>query len=97
VQYFSRERSLQQGGDPFSWQEQAPDSTFTINRVGIRVPPFWTEKSTVWFAQLEDQFPLSNIMQDATKFYYVISQISKSAAEMEDVTNNPPTTGLYDS
>jgi hypothetical protein len=51
----------------------------------------------VWFAQLEGQFPLSNSTQDATKFYYFISQLdNKYAAEVEDVITNPPTTGRYD-
>jgi hypothetical protein len=60
------------------------------------VPPFWPEKPAVWFAQLEGQFALSNITQDATKFYYVISQIdNKYAADVEDVINNPPRTGRY--
>jgi len=42
--------------DPSTRSEQPPDSTFTINRVSIRVPPFWFEKPAVWFAQLEGQF-----------------------------------------
>jgi hypothetical protein len=75
VQYSSRERIMQQDADPSIRQEQLPDSTFTINRVVIRVPPFWPEKPAVWFTQLEGQFALSTITQDVTKFYYVISQL----------------------
>jgi len=42
-------------------------------------------------------FLLSNITQDATKFYYVISQLgNKYAAEVEDVITNTPPTGRYD-
>jgi len=45
----------------------------------------------VWVAQLEGQFALSNITQDSTKFYYVISQLeNKYAAEVEDVITNSP-------
>jgi hypothetical protein len=36
--------------------EQPPDSTGAINRVGIRVPPFWSEKPAMWFTLLEGQF-----------------------------------------
>jgi hypothetical protein len=44
----------------------------------------------VWFAQFESQFALSNNTQDATKFYYVISQLdNKYATELEDVIINP--------
>jgi hypothetical protein len=42
-------------------------------------------------AQLEGQFALSNITQDATNFYYVISQLdNKEVPEVEDVTNPHP-------
>jgi hypothetical protein len=88
---------MQQEAGPSIRPEQPPDSTFTLNSVGIRVPPFWPEKPAVWFAQLEGQFTLSNITQDATKFYYVISQLNnKYAAEVEDVITNPPPTGRYE-
>jgi hypothetical protein len=88
---------MQQDTDPSTWPEQPPDSTFTINPVGIRVPPFWPKKQAVWFAQLEGQFALSNITQATTKLYYIISQFDyKYAAEVEDVITNPPPTGHYD-
>jgi hypothetical protein len=66
---------MQQDADPSTRPQQPPDSTFTINRVGIRVPPFWAEKPAVWFAQFEGQFVLSNVTQDETKFYYIIPQL----------------------
>jgi hypothetical protein len=82
---------MQHDADPSARPEQPPDSSSVVNRVGIRLPPFWPEKPAVWFAQLEGQFALSNITQDATKFYYVISHLDKKyAAEVEDVTTNPP-------
>jgi len=88
---------MQQDADPSTRLEQPTDSTFTINRVSISVPSFWDEKPAVWFAQLEGQFALSNITQDATKFYYVISQLdSKYAEEVEGVITNTPTTGRCD-
>jgi hypothetical protein len=50
----------------------------------------------VWFTQLEGQFALSSITQDATKFYYFISHLeNKYAAEVEDVITNPPPTSCY--
>jgi hypothetical protein len=77
--------------------EQPPDSSFTLNCVGIRIPPFWPEKPAVWFAQLEGQFALANVTQDATKFYYVISLCdNKYAAEVEAVITNPPSTSHYE-
>jgi hypothetical protein len=85
---------MKQDSDPSARPEQPPDSTLSINRFGIHIPPFWPEKPAVWFAQLKGQFVLSNIKLDATKFYCVISQLdNKYAAEVEDVITNPPPTG----
>jgi hypothetical protein len=97
VQYFPHERITQQDADSSTRPKQLPDSAFTINHVGIHVPHFWPKKPDVWFAQLEGQFALSNITQDATKFYYIISQLDdKYAAEVQDVITNLPPTGRYD-
>jgi hypothetical protein len=38
---------MQQDTDSAARPEQPPDSNFGINRVGIRVPPFWPEKPSV--------------------------------------------------
>ena len=67
--------TMKHDANPSERPEYPPDSTSYITRVGIRVPPFWPEKPAVWFAQFEGQFALSNITQDSTKFYYVISQL----------------------
>jgi hypothetical protein len=44
---------MQNDAAPSTRQEQPPESTGVINRVGVRVPPLWPEKPAVWFAQLE--------------------------------------------
>ena len=81
---------MQQDADPSTRPEQPPDSSVTLNRVGIRVQPFWPEKPNLWFAQLEGQFALANVIQDVTKFYYVISHLdNKYAAEVQDFITNP--------
>lgn len=88
---------MQQNADPSTQPEQPSDFTFNINCVGTRVPPFWPEKPAMWFTQLEGQFTLSNMTQDATKVYYIISQLdNKYTVEVEDVISNPSPTGRYD-
>jgi len=88
---------MQLHADPSTRPEQPPDSSFTLKSVGIRVPTFWAEKPSLWFAQLEGQFALANVTQDATKFYNVISHLdNKHAAEVEDDITNPPPTGRYE-
>jgi hypothetical protein len=85
---------MQKDVAPSTHPEQPPDSTGIINRVGVRVPPFWPEKPAVWFAQLKGQFALSGITQDEIKFYYIISHLDNTyAAEVDDVLTDPPTHG----
>lgn len=68
-----------------------------IFKVGVRAPPFYPEKPAVWFAQVEGQFAISKITQDATKYYYIISQLEpRYAAEVEDILTNPPESNKYD-
>jgi hypothetical protein len=52
-----------------------PQDVSLISRVAIKIPPFLPEDSAIWFAQLEAQFALANISQDATKYYYAISRV----------------------
>jgi hypothetical protein len=74
-------------------ERQTTSETF---RVGVRIPPFWPEKPTIWFSQIEGQFAMSRISDDTTKFYYVVSQLDRQyAVEVEDVITSPPSTGKY--
>lgn len=72
------------------------EATASVNRVSMRLPPFWPEKPALWFAQLEAQFALNGISQDTTQYYHVLAQLdSKYAAEVEDIIITPPTTNKY--
>lgn len=67
-----------------------------VNRIAVKVPPFWPEKPSLWFSQLEGQFELARITSDSTKFYYVISNLNNNVAlEVEDVITNPPASDMY--
>lgn len=68
-----------------------------LNRIGIRVPPFWPEKPKLWFCQLECQFNLNGITRDSTKFWYVVSQLdNRYVQEIEDIITTPPDTDKYE-
>ncbi|XP_046397779.1 uncharacterized protein LOC124164494 [Ischnura elegans] len=72
------------------------DGDNRVERISMRVPPFWPEDPAVWFAQVEGQFHLNGITQDATKFYYIMSQLDqKDAAEVSDIIISPPAEGKY--
>ncbi|XP_032690051.1 uncharacterized protein LOC116853207 [Odontomachus brunneus] len=67
-----------------------------INKVAVRAPPFWENEPELWFAQLEGQFLLAGITQDATKYAHVLSQIdTRYAREVKDVITDPPATDKY--
>lgn len=80
--------------------KESSKETFTphdIDRVAVRLPPFWPEKPAVWFAQIEGSFTLSGIKEDSTKYYYVISLLDQRyAAEVEDIICKPPEKDKYD-
>lgn len=73
------------------------ESNNEVNRIAIRAPPFWPEKPALWFCQLESQFHISNVTQDITKFWHVVSQLeSRYAALIEDIITDPPANAKYD-
>ncbi|XP_071444855.1 uncharacterized protein [Hetaerina americana] len=67
-----------------------------VNRVTMRVPPFWPEKPALWFSQLEVQFSLAGITSEATKYSHVVAQLdNRHALEVEDIFVNPPRADPY--
>lgn len=90
----SSPRHVRQDGN--SERVRVSTASSDIFRVGVRVAPFWPDKPSIWFAQLEGQFAISNITANSTKFYYVISQLDNQyAAEVEDIIVSPPETNKY--
>ena len=72
------------------------DQRTIVERVSVRVPPFWAADPAMWFSQLEAQFEVSNISQDSTKFNYVIANLEpRYATEIRDLIATPPETDKY--
>jgi hypothetical protein len=68
-----------------------------LNRISIKIPPFWPADPELWFAQIETQFILAGVTADDTKFFYVCGNIEpKYAAEVRDILTNPPAVGKYE-
>ncbi|KMQ83871.1 hypothetical protein RF55_18896 [Lasius niger] len=68
-----------------------------IGRLAVKAPPFWPEEPELWFAQIEGQFTLGGITQDATKYSYVVSHIeTRYAREIRDIITQPPANGKYE-
>lgn len=67
-----------------------------INRVALKLPPFWDKEADLWFINIEAQFKLANITLDSTKYYAVVSALnSEVLSYVSDVVKNPPTDNLY--
>jgi hypothetical protein len=59
--------------------------------VSIKLPPFWPDKTDLWFAQAEAQFTIKNITAEKTKYSYVVTMLdSKTAAQVMDIIKDPP-------
>ncbi|XP_011858411.1 PREDICTED: uncharacterized protein LOC105555969 [Vollenhovia emeryi] len=68
-----------------------------LNRVAVRVPPYWSDEPELWFTQLEGQFTLSGITQDHTKYSYAIAYLnSPQIKEIKDVVTRPPADNKYE-
>lgn len=51
---------------------------------------------SVWFAQVEHQFVIAGVTQDATKYCYIAGNLkAQYEAEVRDVLTNPPTGRQY--
>lgn len=68
-----------------------------VLKVSPKLPPFWADNPTVWFAQAEAQFALSGITCQTTKYSYIIAQLdTRFAAEISDIIVSPPSENCYD-
>ncbi|XP_068626212.1 uncharacterized protein [Battus philenor] len=68
-----------------------------LNRVAVKVPPFYAAKPKLWFATLESQFVLANITSDATKYHHAVSQLEPQYAEIvENIVEGPAATNKYE-
>ena len=56
-----------------------------MSRVTVRLPLFWAKRPAVWFVQAEEQFTLTGISSERTKFcdhWYTV--------KLEDILTSPP-------
>jgi hypothetical protein len=84
------EHSLSHIGDPQQSMVTADSSSAEISIVPMRLPPFWTERAAMWFAQAKAQFSLAGISSESTKLFHVISQLDHwYAAEVKNIIISP--------
>lgn len=67
-----------------------------VNRIQVRVPPFWKVNPQLWFRQLEAQFANSGIINDLTKYNTIVGVLESDILSLvSDVVLNPPAVNLY--
>lgn len=82
--------------DGSSGSMQVPQDNTTINRVSVKVPPFWDENPEIWFAQVEAQFANAGVISDISKFNTVVAAIeTKILTQITDAVLQPPDAGKY--
>ena len=73
-----------------AWQSQLTRLNSTVYRVAVRLPPFWSDRPALWFAQAEAQFEIAAVTRQRTKFNFVVSQLHQQhAPEVEDIVTTP--------
>lgn len=74
----------------------ASGGAIAVNKIGIKIGPFWKRDPTLWFAQLEAQFTLAGITREDTRYYHVLASIdSEILACCSDIIRDPPDDGKY--
>lgn len=66
-------------------------NTSAYCKISVKFPPFWPDKPSIWFAQVDAQFRIAGITNELTKFYHVVAHLeNRYAKEVEDIILNPP-------
>lgn len=77
-------------------QNQNGQQQTLIQRVTLKIPPFWEESPEIWFAQIEAQFTTAQVTTDLSKFNAVVGAIeSKILTQVADAVLNPPAADKY--
>ena len=77
-------------------EENRASTSTTVTSVALKLPPFWTEQPTIWFAHTEAQFAIQNISVELTKFYHVVAALDGSTAQrVSDILEIPPRENPY--
>lgn len=72
-------------------------TSLNVSHVAIKPPPFWRSSPQFWFNRLEAQFELARIVDQRTKFNYVLSVLDGEIIQVvSDIIRNPHANEPYD-
>ena len=76
--------------------DRAAITAAQASAVSIKLPTFWPQKVSLWFAQAEAQFQIKGISVDKTKYLYFVSMLDDSAAlQIMDIIEELPEENAY--
>ena len=58
------------------------DPGFAVQRVSVKMPPFYRRNVAAWFRTLESQLKLARITSQATKFHHLVSHLPEDIAAL---------------
>uniref|UniRef100_A0A6P7GYS3 Uncharacterized protein LOC114348539 n=1 Tax=Diabrotica virgifera virgifera TaxID=50390 RepID=A0A6P7GYS3_DIAVI len=72
------------------------NTSASVDRNSVKIPPFWPNDPEIWFLQVENQFTLANITSDATNFNYIVANLDTAyILEVRDIIVSPPVIERY--
>lgn len=70
--------------------------TTDVEKIGMKIPQFSASHIKLYFAQLEANFAISKITEEATKFSYLVAAIdSEYLKYVSDIVYSPPADEPY--
>lgn len=75
---------------------QAHAQNNAVNRIQVKIPPFWKLNPALWFKQLEAQFANSGVNSQLTKFNTIVGVLESDVLSfVSDIVLNPPAANQY--
>jgi hypothetical protein len=70
----------------------------SVNRVAVKIPPYWKKKPDAWFRQIEASFRTAGVTTDQTKYDHVLANLETQIVDdIDDFFTTEPTENKYDS
>lgn len=67
------------------------------NVASVKIPPFWGNRTDLWFIQVEAQFRTKGITSSNTKYDYLVGALQPETIELvADIVLNPATSNRYE-
>ncbi|XP_037043632.1 uncharacterized protein LOC119079679 [Bradysia coprophila] len=84
------------GGNSDLGNGNIPPVNNSVQRIQLKIPPFWKKNPQLWFIQLEAQFTTTNITTEQTKFNHIVGVIESDILDyVSDIVLAPPARNQY--